>query len=176
MIDMNTELARALQFSADDLAARRRGALTDAQKGVLRQASWANLPRLIVLIVLGGFLLIVGFAPGLAINQRVIILLGLAVVIWALIATIQRLLQFSDDQAAARVEAIEGEAKATSVRVKYGREHYVEIGATPFRVNAPVAAAIEPIRYRAYYAPISMTLLSAEPLEDEPLSAKEAQP
>lgn len=176
MADTTAELARALQFDDDDLAANRRGTLTDPQKGVLRQAGWSALPQLILLIFLSGGLLIVGFAPGLSLDQRGIILAGLAVAVWALMSTIQRLLQFSDDQAAARVQPVEGKAQVSSVRVKYGTEHSVEIGTTSFRVSAQTAAAIEPSRYRAYYAPNSMTLLSMERLDDVSSDGKDAQP
>ena len=165
--EMNINLMRALEFTDADLVANRRGKLTLAQKRVVRQASYVYLPRLIALIIVGGFLLILGFAPHIILTQRAIILLGLVIVGWGLVSTIQRLLQFSDDQAAGVVEQVEGEAQTTSARVRFDRQYYVTVGSTTFHVPQSVYDAVQPGFYRGYYAPYSMTLLSAEVLEDD---------
>jgi hypothetical protein len=114
MADTGVNLTQALDFTEADLVANRRGKLTTAQKRVIRQASYAYLPRLIAFIIVGGFLLILGFAPHVLLTQRAIILIGLVVVGWALVNTIQRLLQFSDDQAAGTVEQVDCEAQTAS--------------------------------------------------------------
>jgi hypothetical protein len=162
------DLAAALGFTADDLAANRAGQLSAAQDARLRQA-WRRQLIVTVSLVIA---LMFGATFALFFGQRndsaVLSFIGiLLTVINAGVVGLaaQAYLRVNGDRARGGVLATSG-AITRTLRVVSGRVTVcvIKLGGDEVIVSKPVFNAFEEGgRYTLYRTPISKTLLSAEP-------------
>lgn len=162
------DLATALGFSADDLAANRAGRLSEAQDRRLR-TGWRRQLIVTVILVIA---LMLGATVVLFIGQRgdsaALTFIGvLLTVINAGVVGLaaQNYLRVSGDRARGGVLATSG-AITRTLRVVSGRVTVciVKVNGEDVIVSKPVFNAFEEgKRYTLYRTPVSKTLLSVEP-------------
>jgi uncharacterized membrane protein YidH (DUF202 family) len=159
-------LADVLNFSAEDLAANRAGALSDAQKARLARG-WRRTLWIIVALVVGfGLVATILLFLGQQNASPILSVIGVTItVINAVIVGLgaQNYLRTSSDLRGGRVATISGIVSHT-IRVSGRTATYVlKVDGQDIIVPKPVFFAIEDAKpYRLYRAPASKTLLSAE--------------
>ncbi len=162
-------------FNDDDLAANRRGELTERQRNRLihdRRFTLVNAlgnQWVYTLTIVAVFLSIIGNPLSNAHGSWAILLLLIPALISYLIVVIPLWIRLSSDLSKGTVETITGFTQLATKIVKRPRggdikTDYIKVGAHYFRVSPKMfnQLKLEPTRYRAYYAPRSNSLLSLE--------------
>lgn len=175
-VDLDRSLSRALRFDQETLLANRDGYMTKKQRETLRQAAYRqqiNLGLLIVTIAVAilGILLLETRAYGrLYVSTPVLVFMLALVGVGALGAAFlwSRRRELRADLHKGVVETVVGRARLIIVPRRYYADYKVRVGLQKFSVTKQVLLAFKDAEsYRMYYAPFSMTLLSAEPAPDD---------
>lgn len=146
-------LASALNFTAADLEANRRGLLTHRQREHLESQRlkavepWA-------LFVIGA--LFVGFMLQF---HWMIVIFGICCLITGVVIAWTRV----DGDLTGRVRVASGKLSAVGGKNVFSPRYRISIGLEAFGVSDTVRRAFDPVlRYRVYYTPATHTILSAE--------------
>ncbi len=148
-------------FTDEDLAANRRGELTERQRDLLRRRRWnARILPIAVCAVL--LLALLRGLDGQTRGYPIIVLIFLAIIAVIVVFSLRIWNQVARNLTG-RVETLVGDVKPEVVSGGRTMTYTVRVDGKVFAVSRKVYNAFQVGRYGVYYAPRSMTLLSVEP-------------
>jgi hypothetical protein len=166
------DLAHALSFTPQDLAANRQGRLSPRQAACIRQVVNRDVARTITLCVAAFIILALLFnTPGVEGILWALLLSGVP-----LIASFLRLLPLSQDAAHARTEPVSGEVSAERWLPPFARRfqrllrlrpgYYLSVGGDRFHVDRRTYQAFEQMpggrAYTLYHTPAARIVVAIE--------------
>lgn len=181
--DRNTLLQRLLDFTPQDLAINRTGALTDAQQAQLKSLQGCQQTSILISIVM--FIVIIGGIAGYFAflmpdreqftqmfdrnpEMGVIVVAVLGVVLLVMVGSYLRTVGRARRLSRGEISTVTGNVKLKEINSRYGTSGQIRVGREKFIVTADILDAfVDDGMYVIYYVknPPLHHILSAEALE-----------